>query len=126
MAEVWKKLNLRIDRALGERLSEGVWRKLDRMVIADGAVREEEAPPPDARPVKKLSGKAWVKDHADEFDPDVVSITKAGGQLSAKSKTASDCAKPLSVGHCINLLRDLNRWGKKPRNPLKGPRHRRK
>jgi hypothetical protein len=43
MAEVWRKRSLRItvDRALGERLSEGVWRKLDRMTMADGAVREK-------------------------------------------------------------------------------------
>jgi hypothetical protein len=47
MAEVWRKRNLRItvDRALGERLSEGVWTKLNRMVMADGAVREKEATP---------------------------------------------------------------------------------
>src|SRR5262249_21179334 len=83
MAEVSRKRGLRItvDRALGERLSEGVWRKLDRMMRADGAVREEEAPP-----VRKLFGKKWVAAHADEFDPDVVSITEAGRQLSAKSK----------------------------------------
>jgi len=89
-------------------------------VMADRIVREEEATPP----VRKLFGKEWIESHAGEFDPDVVSITEAGRQLSAKSKTAPDCAKPLSAGHCINLLRDLNRWGKKPRNPLKGPRHR--
>jgi len=79
-------------------------------VMADRAVREEEATPP----VRKLFGKEWIESHAGEFDPDVVSITEAGRQLSAKSKTAPDCAKPLSAGHCINLLRDLNRWGKKP------------
>jgi hypothetical protein len=47
MAEVSRKRGLRItlDRALGERLSAGVWRKLDRMVTADGAVREEATPP---------------------------------------------------------------------------------
>ena len=75
---------------------------------------------------KKLTGKEWVEKHAAEFDPNAVSITEAGTQLSAKSKNAKDCAKSLTVGHCINLLRGLNRWPKKPRNPLKGPRRRRK
>ena len=45
-----------------------------------------------------------------------MTITEAGEALSEQSQTAPDCAKPLSVGHCTNLLRDLNVFPKKPRN----------
>ena len=48
-----------------------------------------------ATPVKKLSGKEWIELHAAGFDPGVVIITEAARQLSAKSQTAPDCAKPL-------------------------------
>jgi hypothetical protein len=65
VAKVWKKQSLRItvDRALGERLSEGVWRRLDRMLVADARLRElvpgepsEEASQPRSRKARKNRG----------------------------------------------------------------------
>jgi hypothetical protein len=47
------------------------------------------------------------------------SITDAGHELSERSKTARDCAKPLSWRYCTNLLRDFDIWPKKPRNSPK-------
>ena len=89
---------------------------LDPTALLEQLRRVEGAPSP---PVRKLTGKEWVEKarerRADEFHPNVMNITEAGHRLSEESKTAPDCAKPLSVGHCINLLRDLNVWSKKPR-----------
>jgi hypothetical protein len=74
-------------------------------------------------PVRKLSGKEWIRVALDRRRAELLAmtITEAGDKLSKESETAPDCAKPLSVGHCINLLRDLNVWSKKPR---KSPRQR--
>jgi hypothetical protein len=76
-----------------------------------------------APPVGKLSGKEWISVAYARRPSELcaMTITNAGRKLSKESKTAPDCAKPLSVGHCINLLRGLNVWSKKPR---KSPRQR--
>jgi hypothetical protein len=67
--------------------------------------------------VRKLAGKKWIAAEL-ERSPALraMSITEAGGKLSEKSRTAPDCAKSLSVGRCINLLRECFDWPKKPRN----------
>lgn len=69
---------------------------------------------------KKLTGKEWIAVEL-ERSPELraMSITDAARRLSKKSGTARDCAKSLSVGHCINLLRDFAIWPKKPRNSPK-------
>jgi len=69
----------------------------------------------------KLSGKEWVE-AAFKRRPDELlklGISKAGETLAKESKTAPDCAKPLGKGHCINLLRELKVFPKKPRNSPK-------
>ena len=72
-----------------------------------------------AAPVDKLPGKNWVptafKRRRDELL--AMTITRAGRVLSIESKTAPDCAKPLSVGYCTNELRKLGVWPKKLRKP---------
>ena len=102
-----------------------VWRKLNLIVTADGGVREllSDEPPEEASqavPVRKLAGKEWIE-AALKRRPQLraLLITEAGRQLSEESKTARDCAKPLSVGRCINILRDFFAWPKKPRNSPK-------
>ena len=89
--------------------------KSDPLDAKDWLSVEVDAPAP--RP--KLTGKEWVpvayKRRATELGPHVRDITAAGHVLSDESKTAPDCAKPLSAGHCINLLRGLNVWPKKRR-----------
>jgi hypothetical protein len=69
-------------------------------------------------PVSKLAGKEWVRAaferRAEELR--VMRITDAGRALSAESQKAPDCAKPLSVGYCTNLLRGLVVRPKKPRD----------
>jgi uncharacterized protein (DUF2249 family) len=69
---------------------------------------------------KKLTGKEWIEAEL-ERSPELraMSITKAGDELSKRSKNARDCAKSLSEGRCINLLRDCFYWPKKPRNSPK-------
>jgi hypothetical protein len=66
---------------------------------------------------KKLTGKEWIAAEL-ERNPELraLEITEAGRKLSKKSETARNCAKPLSEGRCINLLRDVFGWPKKPRN----------
>jgi hypothetical protein len=87
--------------------------------VKDSLSVEVDAPAP--RP--RLTGKAWVavafKRRAEELGPKVMNITDAGHALSNESKTAPDCAKPLSKGYCINLLRNLDAWPKKHRNSPK-------
>jgi hypothetical protein len=69
---------------------------------------------------RKLSGKEWIAAEL-ERSPELraLSITEAGRKLSERSNTAHDCAKLLSEGRCINLLRDVFDWPKKPRNSSK-------
>ena len=90
--------------------------KSDPLDAKDWLTVEVDAPAP--RP--RLTGKEWVsvalKRRAEELGPRVMNITDAGRALSNESKTAPDCAKPLSAGHCINLLRNLDVWPKKSRN----------
>ena len=71
-------------------------------------------------PARKLAGKEWIAAEL-KRSPELraMLITKAGRKLSEKSKTAPDCAKPLSVGRCINILREFFDWPKKPRNSPK-------
>jgi hypothetical protein len=66
---------------------------------------------------KKLTGKEWIAAEL-ERSPELraMSITDAARRLAKKSETARNCAKPLSGGRCINLLRDVFGWPKKPRN----------
>ena len=66
---------------------------------------------------KKLTGKEWIAAEL-ERNPELraLEVTEAGRKLSKKSETARNCAKPLSEGRCINLLRDVFGWPKKPRN----------
>jgi hypothetical protein len=68
---------------------------------------------------KKRAGKEWIALEL-ERSPELraMSITEAGCKLSKKS-SAPECAKPLSVGRCINILRDCFDWPKKPRNSSK-------
>jgi hypothetical protein len=71
-------------------------------------------------PAHKLAGKEWITAEL-KRSPELraMSITEAGRKLFEKSRTAPDCAKPLSVGRCINILRDCFDWPKKPRNSPK-------
>ena len=89
--------------------------KSDPLDAKDWLSVEVDAPAP--RP--RLTGKEWVyvafKRRAQDLGPHVMNITDAGRALSNESKTAPDCAKSLSVGTCINLLRGLNAWPKKRR-----------
>jgi hypothetical protein len=58
--------------------------------------------------VRKLSGKEWVP-AAYARRPDeliALGITGASGALATESKTAPDCAKPLTAGYIKNLLRE--------------------
>ena len=68
-------------------------------------------------PVRKLLGKEWIRVGFDRRRAELLAmtITEAGKQLSEESETAPDCVKPLSVGYCINELRTLGVWKKKPR-----------
>jgi len=69
----------------------------------------------------KLSGKEWVE-AAFKRRPDELlklGISKAGETLAKESEAALDCAKRLGKGHCINLLRELKVFPKKPRNSPK-------
>lgn len=69
---------------------------------------------------KKLTGKEWIAAEL-ERAPELraLSITDAARRLAKKSETARNCAKRLSEGRCINLLRDCFDWPKKPRNSPK-------
>jgi hypothetical protein len=95
-----------------------VWRKriTNLIVTADGAVTElvfESS--------ELLAGKKWIEAEL-KRSPELLtmsSITDAGHELSERSKTARDCAKPLSWRYCTNLLRDFDIWPKKPRNSPK-------
>jgi hypothetical protein len=71
-------------------------------------------------PAHRLAGKEWIAAEL-KRSPELraMLITEAGRKLSEKSRTAPDCAKPLSVGRSINLLRDCFDWPKKPRNSPK-------
>jgi hypothetical protein len=71
-------------------------------------------------PTHKLAGKEWIAAEL-KRSPELraMLITEAGRKLSEKSRTAPDCAKLLSVGRCINILRDCFDWPKKPRNSPK-------
>ena len=62
--------------------------------------------------VRQKAGKEWVADHAGEFDPHVTGITEAGKELSEKSKSAPDCAKPLKPRYAEQILRGLGTWPK--------------
>jgi hypothetical protein len=90
--------------------------KSEPLDAKDSLSVEVDAPAPG----RKLTGKEWVaaayKRRAKELGPHVMKITDAGRALSNESNTAPDCAKPLSEGHCINLLRNLDIWRKKPRS----------
>lgn len=72
MAKVSKRrgLTITVDRALGERLSEGVWRKLDRMLVADarlGALVSDE--PSGRKPQRKPAQEAILRRVREKYPP---------------------------------------------------------
>lgn len=125
MAEVRRKRGLRItvDRALGERLSEGVWRKLNRMIMADSAVREEEATPQSRsrKPRKNRGGgpqrlrarvvlrRIWPEEHptrAEVSDVDVWDrFSDEYERVEGKAKPRSRYGKP----SLDTVLREMGR-----------------
>lgn len=131
MAKVWKKQGLRITvgRALGERLSEGVWRKLDRMLVADARLRglvsdepSEEGPRARSRKPRKNRGsgpqrrrarvvlrRIWPKEYPmiDEVsDVDVWDLfSKEYERVEAKAKPSSKHGKP----SLHTVLREMGR-----------------
>jgi hypothetical protein len=128
----WEK-NEAGERARGGAIASGIWVPRTRLLELLRRGRNPEArermetPEPSEhqeaeQEAPKLIGKAWVpgayKRRAAELGPHVMDITPAARALSDESKTAPDCVKPLSVGYCRNLLRDLNVWTKKPRRSL--------
>jgi hypothetical protein len=77
-----------------------------------------EEPPPE---VPKLSGKSWVsKAYARRPDElHAMGITGASKALAGESKTAADCAKPLTARYIEKLLRELAVFPKAPRGSPK-------
>ena len=70
--------------------------------------------------VAKLSGKRWVSNAYDRRPDELLAmgITGASEALAEESKTAPDCAKPLTARYIEKLLRGLGTFPKAPRGLL--------
>jgi hypothetical protein len=70
--------------------------------------------------VPKLSGKRWVSNAYDRKPNELLAmgITGASEALAEESKTAPDCAKPLTARYIEKLLRGLGTFPKAPRGSL--------
>ena len=71
--------------------------------------------------VAKLSGKRWVSNAYDRRPDELLAmgITGASEALAEESKTAPDCAKPLTARYIEKLLRELGRFPKAHRGSPK-------
>src|SRR5262245_43887066 len=97
------------------------WRLVTRPDGSQGWQHRPEWDWTPAPPVKNLPGKAWVP-VAYARRPDALlamGITGASIALAEESKTALDCAKPLTVGYIKNRLRELEVFPKARRNSPK-------
>jgi hypothetical protein len=98
---------------------------LDERKLIIVHVRVEPAPAllpkPSGAPIKKLTGKEWIPMAFERRRNELsrLPITEAADALADESKTASDCRKPLSKGHCTNELRKLSIWTRQPRHSPK-------
>jgi len=84
----------------------------------DAQPQPQSSPQP---PVPKLSGKQWVKAAYDRRPNELLAmgITGASEALAEESKTAPDCAKPLTARYIEKLLRELRTFPKAHRGSSK-------